>query len=471
MPRQQRQLAFIAECTADIVHVPGTSNVVADALSRLPDVLACHMAAVTSASDCFSTAAAAVPTVLVYTLMAAAQLTCLGVASLRASSSLWLTHQHVDSQLLFGDTSTGIFRPVAPFSFWHHVFDVVNGIAHPGTQASRRLILARYVWKHAAANVHDMACACLTCQRGKITKHVHMRLEHIPVPSRCFSHVHVDLVGLLPASDGFTYLFTVIDRTMRWAEAVPLQSTYAAACACALFRGWILRFGVPAVMTSDRGTQFTSSLWAALCSLLGIQHVQTTAYHPKEYSLVECFHRRLKEALHAHCTGLDLFGQLPWVMLGLYADACKDTAISPSQAVFGSTVCLPGQLSLESELELDEFLKKMKATLSRTEIVNSRFNTTANRIPTAMLPQPLLDASNVLVHRNSHMPPLAPLYDKPFALLRCSLDTFTILMEDWVEVISSSHLKLCHTPNVVPALPRQCGRPPGPVKQLRLPPR
>ena len=107
-----------------------------------------------------------------------------------------------------------------------------------------------------------------------------MRPQHIPVPSRSFSHVHVDLVGPLPTSEGFTHLFTVINRTTRWAEAIPLQSTLAAAYARALFSGWIASIGVPAAMTSNRGAQFTSSLWAALCSNLGIQHMQTTAYHP-----------------------------------------------------------------------------------------------------------------------------------------------------------------------------------------------
>ena len=147
MPRQQRQLAFIAECTADIVHVPGTSNVVADALSRLPDVLACHMAADTSASDCFSTTAAAVPTVLVYTLMAAAQLTCLGVAALHASSSLQITTQHIEGQPLLGDIGTGVFRPVVPLSFRQQVVDTMHNIAHPGTCTSRSLIMSRYMWK------------------------------------------------------------------------------------------------------------------------------------------------------------------------------------------------------------------------------------------------------------------------------------------------------------------------------------
>ena len=49
-------------------------------------------------------------------------------------------------------------------------------------------------------------------------------------------------------------------------------------------------------ITSDRGAQFTSSLWAALCSLLNIQHKQTTAYHPQSNGVVERFHRRLKDS-------------------------------------------------------------------------------------------------------------------------------------------------------------------------------
>jgi hypothetical protein len=41
-------------------------------------------------------------------------------------------------------------------------------------------------------------------------------------------------------------------------------------CANALFQGWVSIFGVPAVITSNRGAQFTSSLLAALCNLLNI---------------------------------------------------------------------------------------------------------------------------------------------------------------------------------------------------------
>lgn len=40
-----------------------------------------------------------------------------------------------------------------------------------------------------------------------------------------FNHVHVDLVGSLPPSRGFTHLPTIIDCTTRWPSIVPPSST------------------------------------------------------------------------------------------------------------------------------------------------------------------------------------------------------------------------------------------------------
>ena len=83
--------------------------------------------------------------------------------------------------------------------------------------------------------------------------------------------MHVDLVGPLPApADGFLYIFTIIDCTTRWLEAVPLKDMSAATCTSAFFSDWVSRFGVPATLTSDRGTQFTSDTWQQLCKLLSV---------------------------------------------------------------------------------------------------------------------------------------------------------------------------------------------------------
>jgi transposase InsO family protein len=133
---------------------------------------------------------------------------------------------------------------------------------------------------------------CQWCQRGKIHKQPAAPLHAIPVPALKFSHVHVGLVGPLPASsDGHVYLLTIIDRSTRWMEAVPLCNMEASTCTDALITNWVANFGMQATVTTDKGAQFTSALWTAACTSLGIKHVLTTAYHPQSNRMVERVHR------------------------------------------------------------------------------------------------------------------------------------------------------------------------------------
>ena len=191
--------------------------------------------------------------------------------------------------IIHGDTSTGVFRPYVPVELRHQIFQHVHGLAHPGSRATRRLISARYVWSHLARDVTAWCQQCVACQRAKIHRHVRRPPHNIPVPAARFTHIHVDLVGPLPPSADHTYLFTIIDRTTRWPEAIPLSSTSAADCAAALVHHWVARFGVPSHITSDRGPQFTSQLWTYLCEQLNIVHhpdarrtapMWSTAYPP-----------------------------------------------------------------------------------------------------------------------------------------------------------------------------------------------
>ena len=124
-------------------------------------------------------------------------------------------------------------------------------------------------------------------------------MQTFKVPARKFQYIHVDLVGPLSLSHGYTYIFTIVDRFLRWVEAFPLTESTAQACGEALIHGWVARFGVPGDISSDRGAQFTSDLWAAMANCLGTTLHHTTAYNPQSNGLVERFHRNLKEAFRA----------------------------------------------------------------------------------------------------------------------------------------------------------------------------
>ena len=60
-----------------------------------------------------------------------------------------------------------------------------------------------------AKDVHVVKYTDMLCN-------MHTPVQAFVIPSRRFAHLHVDLVGpLLTSQHGFTYLFTVIDRTTR----------------------------------------------------------------------------------------------------------------------------------------------------------------------------------------------------------------------------------------------------------------
>jgi hypothetical protein len=171
----------------------------------------------------------------------------------------------------------------------------------------------------------------------------------------------------------------MVDRTTRWPEAVPLSSTTATDCAAALLQGRIQMFGVPDIITSDRGPKFTSSLWASLCSLLSISHTQTTAYHPQSNGLVERFHRRMKDALRARAAGVDWFLHLPWVLLGIRTAWREGTDFSPSEAVFGSQLVLPGQFLSAPESPSPSFLQDFQGVLAGGPLLPTAHHTHQHR--------------------------------------------------------------------------------------------
>ena len=277
--RQQRHLAVVAEYTTDVRHVHGRDNTVADALSRveLDGPLVCMSAG---------------PANLDLLSMAQAQQEDAGVQAYRtAVTPLVLADIPIPgtATTLLCDTSAGTPRPIVPLSWQQAVFDAIHGLAHPGIRTSQKMVVARFMWHGFNKDVGTWAKMCIPCQKSKVQRHVAAPLEHGRLPDRRFQHLHVDIVGPLPISQGMTYLFTIIDRYTRWPEAIPMADATAASCALAFLSHHIAQYGVPSDVSSDRGPQFTSNLWTALSKLLGAQLRRTTAYHPQANGIVEHF--------------------------------------------------------------------------------------------------------------------------------------------------------------------------------------
>jgi transposase InsO family protein len=380
---------------------------------------------------------------------------------MRRAASLDISYRLVGEVYLYGDISTPVFRPLVPVAYRRPIFDVLHAAGHPGIRASRRLVSSRFVWPKLAQQVATWARECVACQRAKTAVHAQPPPATIPVPAHRFAHINIDLVGPLPMSNGFTHLFTIIDRSSRWPEAIPVASTTTAACASALFHHWISRFGVPAAITSDRGAQFTSSLWAAMCQQFDIRHFQTPAYHPQANGAVERMHRRLKDSLRARAASTDWYHHLPWILLSLRTASKDSSAPSPAELLYGAQLVLPGQFVATADSPPSEsYLQQLRTLVDGTAPAPTRHNTASTASATASIPSSLLHARHVFVRRDAAKPPLAPTYDGPFEVLERSPHTFRLQLGDKSDVVATSRLKAAHLPpSAEPAVPCRRGRP------------
>jgi Integrase core domain len=291
-----------------------------------------------------------------------------------------------------------------------------------------------------------------------VTRHNKGAVQPIAVPLLRFSHLHIDLVGPLPTSaEGYSHLFTIIDRSTRWCEAVPLRSTTANDCAAALISGWVARFSVLAVLTSDRGAQFTSAVWGSFTAKLGVQHTMTTAYHPQSNGMVEQLHRRIKDALRARLASAAWPQHLPWVLLGLRSCPREDSGLSSAELVYLSPLTLPGVVVAGQERPAEFFVELFHSRLSSFSPLPPQ------QQPVNSSCSKLRSARYVFVRSPAAAPGLAPAYRGPFKVVERGEKSFRVQFGTRVDMVSVDRLKPYLGGEPVTADPPRRGRPPGVV--------
>ncbi|GFY11876.1 hypothetical protein TNCV_4973761 [Trichonephila clavipes] len=397
-PRQIRQLDFISQFTTNIVHIPGSDNIAADVLSRV--------------------SAITFPSQIDYDCIAETQQTDQELPTLIASgTSLELkkvTFPNSSTEIMC-DLSTGTARPYIPKQHRQDVFSAMHNLSHPGIRRSVHLMKQRFVWPSISSDVAKWARHCLACQKSKIHRHNRSPLSSFQEPSQRFDHVHLDLIGPLPPSNGYTYCLTMIDRFSKWPEAQPLKDITAETVAEAFFSSWVSHFGTPAILTTDRGRQFESPLFKALSKLLGVQKCRTTGYHPQANGMIEELHRPLKSAIKCHAT--ERWTEvLPIILLGLRASLKEDILCTPAELVFGTTIRLPGEMFDSSKPDDDvvNFVSKLKSHMQSLHPKPPKHH---GKRPVFIHPG-LLEATHVFLRRDMLRRPLQQPYDGPFKVLQ-----------------------------------------------------
>ncbi|BHF64509.1 hypothetical protein SprV_0200751400 [Sparganum proliferum] len=384
-PREISHLDYISQFTTDIRHIDSPKNAVADMLSR-PSLSAFHL------SHGIDLGA-----------MAAEQrrVGCPGDESV---DSLQL----VDVPLTTGtgtilcDVSTPFHRPYVPASMRRAGFQTLHGLSYPGIRVSQKLLAES--------------------------------------PDGRFNHVHLDVAGPLPPSNGYTHLLTCVDRYTRWPEAIPLPNVQAEAIVKAFVSRWVAIFGAPSMITTDRGAQFESTLSQTLLNFLGCTRIRTTAYHPAANGMVERFHRQLKTALRVAEDPENWSDNVPVALLGIRAELKSDLDCSAAELIFGSTLRLPGEMvtptSRGAEETPENFVHRLRQFMRSLSPVPPRAPSTEPYVEKG-----LANCTHVFVQCDRVRKSLESPYEGPFRVLARNSKTFRILRGDKEDVVSIDRVK------------------------------
>ncbi|XP_068250710.1 uncharacterized protein [Palaemon carinicauda] len=140
-------------------------------------------------------------------------------------------------------------------------------------------VLYRLIRPVTASTDEEWKCQMVGKPNQKITK---APLIPIPAVEEPFTPIVIDIVGPLPKTKtGFQYMLTIMDRTTRFPEVIPVRGIKSGIVIRHLM-DFFSRYGLPRELQSDQGSNFTSREFQAKMNELGIKHNLASSYHPEK---------------------------------------------------------------------------------------------------------------------------------------------------------------------------------------------
>ncbi|KAL0171626.1 hypothetical protein M9458_031161, partial [Cirrhinus mrigala] len=220
-----------------------------------------------------------------------------------------------------------------------HTTHTSLGTGHPGTNRTLSLLKQQFWWPRMEADVQRYVRGCRECAMAKTPRHLPAgKLVPLPTPNRPWSHLGVDFITDLPASEGKTCILVIVDRFSKFCRLISLKGLPTAwETAQNLFHHVFRPYGLPENIVSDRGPQFISRVWRAFFRLLGVAVSLSSGYHPQTNGQTERKIQEVGRFLRTFCHDhQDTWNQfLGWAEYAQNSLRQDTTGLTPFQCVLG----------------------------------------------------------------------------------------------------------------------------------------
>ena len=249
-----------------------------------------------------------------------------------------------------------------------------DNVGHPGKERTVSLIRDRFYWPGMIKDVDKHVQTCDRCVRRK-TPPVKAPMVSIET-SQPLELVCMDFLTLEQSKGGQQYVLVVTDHFTRYAQAFPCKNMTAKTTAELFFNNFVVHYGLPRRIHSDKGANFVGNLMTQLCQLLGIDKSSTTPYHPMGNGMCERFNRTLMNMLGT----LDPESKRDWkshVAPLVHAYNCtrhESTGQSPFFLMFGRHPRLPVDLAFGLETEPNNTRSLLQYTKSIQERLRQAYD-------------------------------------------------------------------------------------------------
>lgn len=251
------------------------------------------------------------------------------------------------------------------FEFLKDIHEGDCGNHAGGRSLFSKVLRTGYFWPTMRKDAMDYAQKCDACQRHGNIPHQPAEPMHPIISPWPFMKWGMDIVGKLPkAPGGKVFMLVMTDYFSKWIEAEAFVQVREKEVVSFIKRNILTRFGIPAEIICDNGSQFIGKRTANFCASWGIKMITSTPVHPQANGQAESSNKiivnNLKKRLDAKKG--KWAEELPFVLWADRTTAKNATGQTPFSLVFGSEAVIPTEMVIPTaRSQLQTFEDNTKA--------------------------------------------------------------------------------------------------------------